>query len=289
MICFRGSGDSCRRSWLPLGTDLAQKYQVLLYERPSGLSVPEATTDLVLYLDQHDLRGPYVLIAHSHGGAHARCFIHRVGKADIAGVVLVETGQEGVWDAKIQEDQEDHHVLGERPLVVIKGNSLRRKWRQLEEDDLELRERAQKGEKIVEAEKARIMLIRNELNKWDKEDTKLKKQQLKLSKNHRFISIPEVGHHVIRDAPRRVAAEVDWVMANLKTKGSSAANSADGSKHTSRNASVASSRRTSLDGEAGKDGSGKVDSVIGLTSWFRKASLALSSAKDRKDTRRSSR
>jgi hypothetical protein len=131
------------------------------------------------------------------------------------------------------------------------------------------------------------------MERWDKEDTKLKRRQLRLSKKHRFVDIPNVGHHVVRDAPERITEEVDWVMANLKAKGPSAANSADGSKCNSRNASISSSRRTSLDGDSGKhgtavagDGSHKPSNI--MTSWFRKASLALSPSKDRNQDRRRS-
>lgn len=261
IICFHGSGDKCRRSWLPLARDLSQRYRVLLYERSSRAAIPESTSNLVSYLEQQNLAGPYVLIAHSHGGAFARCFLHQRPK-DVAGMVLVETGQETVWDEKIQEDQEDDHVLGDRPLVVIKGNSLLRKWRQLEEAEQRQKDRAANGEAIGESDKASLMVTRNEMARWEKEDAKLKKRQLRISKKHRFINLPDVGHHVVRDAPAVVVEEMEWVMANLRRGGD-----------TSGKNSRSSSRRPSLEGdEPPRKGS--------VASWFRKASLAFTSPVD---------
>lgn len=258
IICFHGSGDACGRSWLPLARELSQRYRVLLYERPSRVAIPESTSSLVAYLEQHNLVGPFVLIAHSHGGAFARCFLHEKPK-DVAGMVLVETGQETPWDEKIQAAQEDDRVLCDRPLVVIKGNTLLRKWEQLERREQRLKERAATGEAVTEGDKASLMMTRNEMGRWDKEDIKLKKHQLKISKKSRFVHLPDVGHHVIKDRPAVVVEETDWVMANLR---------GDRSGKNSRS----SSRRPSVEVEQPRKGS--------MASWFKKASLAFSTPKD---------
>lgn len=225
------------------------------------MPIPESTSNLIHYLEQHDLVGPCVLIAHSHGGAFARCFLHERPK-DVAGMVMVETGQETVWDKKIQEDQEGDHVLGSCPLVVIKGNSLLRKWRQLQEAEQRQKDRAANGEPVSESDKASLMFTRNEMVRWDKEDAKLKKHQLKISKKHRFVNLPDVGHHVIRDAPQIVAEETEWVMANLRGGDTSGKNSRS------------SSRRPSLEG--GHEPPRKAS----MASWFKKASLAFTSPTD---------
>ncbi|KAI0426054.1 hypothetical protein F5Y09DRAFT_320112 [Xylaria sp. FL1042] len=74
---------------------------------------------------KHDLHGPYLLIAHSYGGAFARAFVQhehehlisqrkkkekkkqREMKRDcgVLGLVLVETGQEGGLDPRLDERQ----------------------------------------------------------------------------------------------------------------------------------------------------------------------------------------
>lgn len=134
-------------------------------------------------------------------------------------MVMVETGQEATWDAKLQEKQEDNHVLDESPLVVIKGKSLRRKWKDLEKDEKSMKERHEKGERVSESEKARLMMMKNEMTKWEKEDERLKRKQLKMSKKNKFIDLPDVGHQVIRDKPETVLEAVNWVMANMPDRG----------------------------------------------------------------------
>jgi len=247
---------------------LSENYRVLLYERPSKITPAESTAELITYLDKEGLHGPYVLVAHSHGGAYARCFLHERPK-DVAGMVLVETGQEATWDEKIQDEQEDDHILGNRPLVVVKGNSLLHKWRQLDDREKRLKDKATHGEVASEGEKASLMITRNEMGKWEKEDTKLKKRQLRLSKRHRFVNLLDVGHHVVRDKPERVAEEVEWVMANLA--------GADKSGRSSRS----SSRRPSVEMDRERQSS--------VSSWLRKASLALTPKAEKEKRTASSR
>lgn len=132
---------------------------------------------------------------------------------------MVETGQEATFDAKLQEKQEEHHCMGDRPLVVIKGQSLKRKWQQLEEDKANHAARVEKGERVSESEKARLMVMANEMRRWEKEDEKLKRKQLKLSKRSKWVELPDIGHHVIRDAPEKVIEEVKWVMDDISDHG----------------------------------------------------------------------
>lgn len=235
---------------------------MLFYPRQADQDTAESVDGLISYLDQHDLTGPYVLLAHSHGGAHARCFLHRKRK-EVAGMVLVETGQEAIWDEKIQDDQEDSHVLGERPLVVIKGNSLLPKWQKLAEREQRIKEKTAAGQTVSESEKASLMMTRNQMGRWEKEDIKLKRRQLKLSKNHRFVHLADVGHGVVRDQPTTVAAEVDWVMANLLLRGGGGGDKSGGQSNSSRSSSRA--------GRA----SGEIERKGTLATWLRKAGLAL--------------
>jgi len=133
-------------------------------------------------------------------------FMHKA-LADVAGAVLVETGQEGGLDPKIAAAQIRKGVLGERPLSVIRGNSFLEKAKSLA---------ARENMAATEQQKAALALQRQLLQASDEEDERMKKAQLLLSKSTRYIHIPDCGHHVIRDRPVAVAEEVDWVSANLE-------------------------------------------------------------------------
>ncbi|KAK7757919.1 hypothetical protein SLS62_000297 [Diatrype stigma] len=237
VIFFHGSGgESCSPSWDALATLLASpphRLRVLLYDRGPGNPKPEeATADLRAYLERAGLwvgaggrrgrPGPYILIAHSYGGAFAREFIRRCGASAVAGAVLVETGQEGGLDRRVEEEQRRRCVLGARPLSVVRGNSFLWKWRELEAAEAEAEAEAEAGSgngdgatAVAELEQ-RLRLQREMLQMSDEEDERLKKGQLAMSKNARYVHVPDCGHHVIRDRPDIVAAEVFWVLENME-------------------------------------------------------------------------
>ena len=198
IICFHGSGESCSPSWEVLASELSKKYRVLLPDRGS-LPVTQAEFASKLSALLSDLLPPYVLIAHSYGGAFARYFLHAHLK-DVAGMVMVETGQETALDPKIERLQYSRQVLGSKPVSVIRGNSLIAKFKALEESD---------------ANRQMLEQQRNQLDQWDAEDERLKKAQLALSRNTRYVHIPDCGHHVIRDRPDVVVEAVEWAMENL--------------------------------------------------------------------------
>ncbi|KAI1484458.1 hypothetical protein F5X96DRAFT_664136 [Biscogniauxia mediterranea] len=130
----------------------------------------------------------------------------------IAGMVLVETGQEGGLDRHVEEDQLRRRVLGRRPLVVIRGNSLLEKWR-----DLERAEAERDGDGEDTDARRRIEAHREMLRLCDEEDERLKRRQLRLSASRdgsraRFVEIPDCGHNVVRDRPDAVADAVEWVV-----------------------------------------------------------------------------
>ncbi|KAH9883217.1 hypothetical protein F4778DRAFT_767553 [Xylariomycetidae sp. FL2044] len=207
-----------------------QQYRgILLPDRgPSNPRPEPATKDLRQYLKRNRLRPPYVLVAHSYGGAFARMFLsYAAGKGEIVGMVLVETGQEGGLGEKLDESQISGCVLGDRPLVVIRGNSLRGAWGELEERERELeigdgdagaegdRERGEERSRVREGlKKRRELLVLS-----DQEDERLKKRQLGLSRNARFVDVRDCGHHVVRDRPQIVADEVWWVLGELAKGG----------------------------------------------------------------------
>lgn len=198
IICFHGSGEAFSPSWDELTLQLSMTYSVFLPDRGSR---PVTPADFVSKLSSLlvDIPPPYILIAHSYGGAFARCFLHARSK-DVAGMVMVETGQEAAWDPEIEQRQYSRQVLGARPLGVIRGNSLIAKFKALD---------------YVDAESEGSETQRKMLRAWDAEDERLKKAQLALSRNHRYTYLPDCGHHVIRDRPDVVVEEVRWVMQNL--------------------------------------------------------------------------
>lgn len=227
VIFFHGSGgETCSPSWDELAGLLTKpplSLRVLLYDRTSSNPRPEeATADLRAYLVREKLwPGPYILIAHSYGGAFARTFIYRWcsggsrgrgrGRAVIAGVVLVETGQEGGLDLKVEEEQYRSCVLGGTPLSVVRGNSLIGKWKDLEAAE------AVANAAVAAGDGERLRLQREMLRMTDEEDERLKKRQLDMSRNARYVHVPDCGHHVIRDRPDVVAAEVSWILENMDT------------------------------------------------------------------------
>jgi pimeloyl-ACP methyl ester carboxylesterase len=204
IICFHGSGDSCA-SWQKLASTLSKSNRVLLVNRgPENPKPNVAVAGMVKYLGFQNLKPPYILIAHSYGGAFAREFLQRYPK-DVAGMVLVETGQETALDSKVEENQYHDQILGKRPLVVIRGNSMIGKYKQMEASSHAEEENHQR----------RFKSEYELLQAWDREDEKLKKRQLGLSANSRYVHIPDCGHHVIRDRPDVVADEVEWILENL--------------------------------------------------------------------------
>ncbi|KAK6857777.1 Alpha/Beta hydrolase protein [Apiospora arundinis] len=182
IICFHGSGESCEPSCRP--------------KQPLSSCT---------FLKTRDLPGPYILVGHSYGGAFARMFIHKAAK-DVAGAVLVETGQEGGLDPKIAAAQTRNRVFGDKPLSVIRGNSFLEKTKSL---------KASEKMAVTDQQKAALNVQWQLLQASDAEDERMKKTQLLLSKNSRYIHIPNCGHNVIRDRPVIVAEEVDWVLGNV--------------------------------------------------------------------------
>ena len=206
LIVFPGANAACE-SWEPVSSLLQDAVRVLLYDRsglghsekgPNRDTGPIAAEELSALLKAVDLPGPYVLVAHSYGGCVAREFLHLRGR-DIAGMVLSETGTE--TKCRYAEEQYRRQVLGNRPLSVIRGESA-------------FNARAHQDIGVLdEQRKARDGM----LEAMGKADEKLKREQLKLSRNSRFRNVSDCGHnvHVIR--PDVVAEEVKWVLSDLVT------------------------------------------------------------------------
>ncbi|CEI62006.1 hypothetical protein FVEN_g3044 [Fusarium venenatum] len=206
IICFHGSGDSCA-SWEPL-TDLLSVYQILLWDRLDPNINPEkANSELLEYLDKSKLSSSYVLVAHSYGGTFAKLFLES-RPYQVAGMVLVETGQETGIDPKIEQRHYQKQILGSKPLVVIRGNTL--KWKQIQYD------RALAAEQNLAS--PTLIIQKQMLDATDREDERLKKAQLQLSKNNKYVHLPDCGHGVIEARPDAVREAVCWVMEHLQSQ-----------------------------------------------------------------------
>ncbi|KAI0457385.1 Alpha/Beta hydrolase protein [Xylaria acuta] len=244
IICFHGSGETCSPAWDDLATKLVAETQcrVLLYNRELGnlraadvaaqmwdyVRGAEALGDGIRSHDEPKLGGPYLLVAHSYGGAFARAFIqherllsrvrHKKSSANrVLGLVLAETGQEGGLDPALDELQIRRTIMGDRPVCVIRGNSLIAKWKALEESGSAVNSsEAETGDiaarrQILAAEREMLLCV-------DAEDERLKRRQLGLSRNSRFVHLPDCGHHVIRDRLDEVVAAVRWVLENAESE-----------------------------------------------------------------------
>ena len=219
IVCLHGSNDSCMRSWLGLIEVLYKSgHRVLLYDRPvqnhhhgtgADLKPHRAVSELCSYLYSMELRGPFVFIAHSYGACIARLFLQQKPK-EVAGMILVETGQETALAPAVEEEQYRRQILGDAPLSVVRGNVLRKK----QDEWVKAAAMAKTDNQRAQLEPQRLMLER-----WEAEDEKMKKRQLALSRHSRFTQVQGVGHHVIRDKPEAVVDEVKWVMQELAASG----------------------------------------------------------------------
>ncbi|KAF2150922.1 alpha/beta-hydrolase [Myriangium duriaei CBS 260.36] len=195
VICFHGSGaGSHYPAWAPLIEGIPNHTSVLFYERRSldKQNPTEAVQDLITLLDELRLQPPFILVPHSYGGTIAREFLQH-HPDQVAGMVLVETGQE--TPTTYNELQYRRQILGEKPLSVIHANSLHR-MPQNSNMDLATKKMQQK---------------------FTAEDERLKKAQLRLSSNNRYVRLEECGHHVVQQRPDVVLNEIKWVMHNMKT------------------------------------------------------------------------
>ncbi|KAI1123886.1 Alpha/Beta hydrolase protein [Nemania abortiva] len=252
IICFHGSGETCSPNWDGLATRLRDETPcgVLLYNRAPGNQQPmEVAAQIWDFLHEADHRrsrhenirdesasqseyrgkGPYLLVAHSYGGAFARAFVQHLHKFPqsqkrkypndrVMGLVLVETGQEGGLDPRLDEQQIRHKIMGNRPVCVIRGNTLIEKRRELEDREQTLNSPSQAGTMNIAIKKQQLKEEWDMYHRWDANDERLKRRQLGLSNKNDFVSLPGCGHHVIRHRPDAVVAAVQWVLENVEEK-----------------------------------------------------------------------
>ena len=90
--------------WMPVQNGVAKYTHVCTYDRagfgwsnpsPKARSMTERVAELHTLLTNAHVDGPYVLVGHSYGGALMRLFV-RDYPQDIAGLVLVESSEEGI-------------------------------------------------------------------------------------------------------------------------------------------------------------------------------------------------
>ncbi len=91
--------------WFDLQQEIAKFARICLYDRagyqwsdsvPGSRSLEDRVNDLHALLINAAIPGPYVLVAHSYGGFLVRLFT-RDHPEDVAGLVLIDTPDEGVY------------------------------------------------------------------------------------------------------------------------------------------------------------------------------------------------
>lgn len=216
LLIFPGSNAACE-SWAPVSALLHSTVRVLLYDRSGlGLSEPGSggkkgtgslamaaaqAEELSMLLGAVDLPGPYVLVAHSYGDCVAREFL-QLRSEDVVGMVLSETGTE--TECTFAEEQYRRRVLGDCLLSVIRGESAFKARREEVVDVNVSDERRRVRDGMLEA--------------MGVADERLKREQLKLSRNGRFRNVPDCGHNVHLTHPHVVVEEIKWVLSNQSTK-----------------------------------------------------------------------
>jgi pimeloyl-ACP methyl ester carboxylesterase len=96
-------------TWFALTDELAAISRVCSYDRagtgtsdprpdPEGLTSADQANELHALLEEADIRGPYVLVAHSYGGFVSRLFADAYPE-DTVGLVLVESSHEDEIEA----------------------------------------------------------------------------------------------------------------------------------------------------------------------------------------------
>ena len=215
VIIFPGAGAACD-TWIPVSTKIASFARVLLYDR-AGLGHSErglerqngsaGALELSELLKAIEVKGPYVLVAHSYGGCIAREFL-QCHSRDVVGMVLSETGTETVCEHS--EEQYKLQILGDAPLVVIRGQAA---FKQSLEN---MAKTTQNEDSSHEADHTRLLQYQMFEN-MAKTDENLKREQLRLSRQNKFRNVPNCGHSIHLDRPEVVVEEVRWVLDNLRS------------------------------------------------------------------------
>lgn len=111
IVLESGMGPAFSSAWAHVQDRLDDHARVVSYDRPGlGWSDPHAhgrdpealAIDLRAALDQLDVDGPYLLVAHSLGAFHARVFA-ATHPDEVAGLVLVDPSHEEQWSRLPQE------------------------------------------------------------------------------------------------------------------------------------------------------------------------------------------
>ncbi|PLB53600.1 putative alpha/beta hydrolase [Aspergillus steynii IBT 23096] len=103
-----------------------------------------------------------------------------------------------------RKDQYRRHILGMKPLAVVRARS-----------SLDYERIYAAGVAAGHGTDAQRTTFRQLLDRWDSVDGAMQKAQLQLSSTHRFIDVPDCGHHVHLIRPELVATQVQWVLDGI--------------------------------------------------------------------------
>jgi len=214
IVCFHGSGGNTAASWSELIGILSMKYRLIMVDRGANVtSVPDHIGFLQEHLSAVGMPGPYILLAHSYGGTFAKQYLcqHR---ENVVGVVLVETGKspEPIDCAHFLPWKRGKGLLGSKPLLVIRGDSLQQSRQTVDDSVHVFVGEAQTPAQLIASQRVQLLVDA------ERKDENLEKAQLQISSRHKYVHMPDCGHNIIRDRPDVVKDSIEWVFDNLSAK-----------------------------------------------------------------------
>ncbi|KAH6664059.1 alpha/beta hydrolase [Halenospora varia] len=131
--------------------------------------------------------------------------------------IQISNGKEATWEEAMGfievcktlegKRQMEGCVLGDRPLSVVRCHG-KRDFERVFEAGVEMGNGTEQQRREFKAL----------LDRWDEADHDLKTEQLKLSRNSRYVHISDCGHNVQLTRPDVVAKEIRWVMDSIEKK-----------------------------------------------------------------------
>lgn len=120
-IIFENGMASTYETWKSIPDSISKTHRVLLYNRAglgnsettkSKRSIPNMVGDLENLLEEKNIEGPYILVAHSMGSYLTRYFAIN-NPDDVAGILLVDPSPDKMYDAYTEKETLDFLKIGD--------------------------------------------------------------------------------------------------------------------------------------------------------------------------------
>ena len=126
-----GEGPTVNLNWMTVIEGIQTITHICIYDRagigqsdsaPTPRTSMDIAQDLHVLLETIPLPGPYILVAHSIGGYHARVFYHQYPQ-DVAGIILVDSSHPDIFEEYAQvyptpAPTEEPDIATKRPLFM---------------------------------------------------------------------------------------------------------------------------------------------------------------------------